>query len=78
MAIKQYFAALAGGAMLSALLLVTVGIIGNRHAGPSTLFSIGEPLSAEEEYMTLHPVYTRCAKKVQFDAQEKVSVDIIE
>jgi hypothetical protein len=63
MAIKQYFAVLAGGAMLSALLLVT--IIGNRHGGgPSALFAVGEPLSVEEEYMTLHPVYTRCAKKV--------------
>jgi hypothetical protein len=65
MAIKQYFAVLAGGAMLSALLLVTIGVVANRTSvRPFSLFAIGEPLSVEEEYMTLHPVYTRCAKKV--------------
>jgi hypothetical protein len=68
MAIKQYFAVLAGGAMLSALLLISIGVIANQHAGgPSALFSVGEPLSTEEEYMTLHPVYTRCAKKVHIE-----------
>lgn len=62
---KRYFAVLAGAAMLSALLLVTYSVMAKQNSdGRSTLFAVGSPLSAEEEYSTLHPVYTRCAKKV--------------
>jgi len=59
MSSKRVFAVLAGAAMLSALLLVTYSVMSK----PTALFAVGEPLSAEEEYATLNPVYTRCAKK---------------
>jgi hypothetical protein len=62
---KRYFTVLAGAAMLSALLLVTIGMLAKQNSsGRSALYAVGSPLTAEEEYSTLHPVYTRCAKKV--------------
>ena len=62
---KRYFTVLAGAAMLSALLLVTFSMLAKQSSsGRSALYAVGSPLTAEEEYSTLHPVYTRCAKKV--------------
>jgi len=55
--------------MLSALLLITYSVIAKH--GPSSLYAVGQPLSAEEEYATLHPVYTRCAKKADVAAFTK-------
>jgi len=69
----KHFGKVALASWSLALVLVACTFMAREQSKRTTeLYSPNETLNAEEEFMTLHPVYTRCSKKADMAAFSKL------